>query len=171
MRTLLRRPAHGAQAWTALTASGADPSMSRASRPHVLPASRSVILPIGDAPNPRGIAFVTYLLIALNVAVYVLLTMPLSTMPADRSDPVFQQYVHVVSEVLTRQGVPVEEAVAIGDGITTDIAAAQRVSARSILMLTGVTTREQAEALPPFEQPTWVAADAAELRAILAGLG
>jgi HAD superfamily hydrolase (TIGR01450 family) len=67
--------------------------------------------------------------------------------------------------------VPVEDAIVIGDGITTDIAAARRVGARSILMLTGVTTRAQAEALPALEQPTWVAADAGELQAILAGLG
>lgn len=68
-------------------------------------------------------------------------------------------------------GVPVEEAVVIGDGLGTDIAAAQRVGARSILMLTGVTTRAQADALPAHQRPTWVAADATELRAILADLG
>ncbi len=45
------------------------------------------------------------------------------------------------------------------------------VGARSVLMLTGVTTREQAEALADDQRPTWVAADASELRAILATLG
>jgi 4-nitrophenyl phosphatase len=68
-------------------------------------------------------------------------------------------------------GVPVEEAVVIGDGISTDIAAAHRVGARSILMLTGVTTRAHAEGLPSAEQPTWIAEDAGELRTILARLG
>ena len=51
----------------------------------------------------------------------------------------------------------------VGDGIATDLAAARAVGARSVLMLTGVTTREQVDALPPDERPTAVAADAAEL--------
>jgi membrane associated rhomboid family serine protease len=55
-----------------------------------------VILPIGDAPNPRGAPFVTYLLIAANFAVFVLLTLPLSGTPADKSDPLFRQYVAAV---------------------------------------------------------------------------
>jgi HAD superfamily hydrolase (TIGR01450 family) len=59
------------------------------------------------------------------------------------------------------------EAVMIGDGIATDIAAAIAVGARSVLMLTGVTTRAQVEALPPDQGPTAVAADAAELAAAL----
>ena len=40
-------------------------------------------------------------------------------------------------------GVPVADAVVIGDGLTTDIRAANRVGARSILMLTGVTSRDE----------------------------
>ena len=30
-----------------------------------------MFIPIGDAPNPKGIPFVTYTLIAVNVAVYL----------------------------------------------------------------------------------------------------
>ena len=55
----------------------------------------------------------------------------------------------------------------IGDGIGTDLAAARAVGARCVLMLTGVTTRAQVDALPADEQPTAVAADAAELAAAL----
>jgi len=62
------------------------------------------------------------------------------------------------------------EAVMIGDGIGTDLAAARAVGARCVFMLTGVTTRAQIEALPVDEQPTAVAADATELAAILAGM-
>jgi len=62
------------------------------------------------------------------------------------------------------------DAIVIGDGIVTDLAAATRVGARTILMLTGVSTREAAEALPKGEQPLALAADAAELERILAGL-
>lgn len=62
------------------------------------------------------------------------------------------------------------EAVMIGDGIATDIAAARAVGARSVLMLTGVTTRAEVDALPADQRPTAVAADAAELAAVLARL-
>ena len=59
------------------------------------------------------------------------------------------------------------EAIMIGDGIGTDLAAARAVGARCILMLTGVSTRAEVEALPADRRPTAVAADAAELAAAL----
>jgi len=59
-----------------------------------------VVLPVGDAPNPRGAPFVTWLIIAANVAVFVLLTMPLSGTPADRSSPVFEQYVAALEQTV-----------------------------------------------------------------------
>jgi 4-nitrophenyl phosphatase len=59
------------------------------------------------------------------------------------------------------------EAIMIGDGIVTDLAAARAVGARSILMLTGVSTRAEVEALPADQQPTAVAADAGELATAL----
>jgi HAD superfamily hydrolase (TIGR01450 family) len=55
------------------------------------------------------------------------------------------------------------DAVMIGDGIRTDLAAAHAVGARCIFMLTGITTREEVEALPPGERPDALAADAAGL--------
>ena len=57
-------------------------------------------------------------------------------------------------------------AVMIGDALT-DIAAGRAVGARTVLMLTGVTTREMADAIPEAERPTWVAADAAGLAGAL----
>jgi 4-nitrophenyl phosphatase len=63
------------------------------------------------------------------------------------------------------------EAIMIGDGVGTDLAAARAVGARCVLMLTGVTSRAQVEALSADEQPTAVAANAAELAAILERLG
>jgi HAD superfamily hydrolase (TIGR01450 family) len=62
------------------------------------------------------------------------------------------------------------EAVMIGDGIGTDLAAARAVGARCIFMLTGVTTRTEVEALPADEQPTAIAADASELATALDAL-
>jgi HAD superfamily hydrolase (TIGR01450 family) len=64
-------------------------------------------------------------------------------------------------------GVPVREAVVIGDGLNTDIAAAHAVGARSVLMLTGVTDQAQVDMAPAAQRPTAVAHDAAELAAIL----
>jgi HAD superfamily hydrolase (TIGR01450 family) len=63
-------------------------------------------------------------------------------------------------------GADVRRAVMIGDALT-DVAAGRAVGARTILMLTGVTSREMAEALPESERPTRIAADATELAAAL----
>ena len=63
-----------------------------------------------------------------------------------------------------------KDAIVIGDGIVTDLAAAHAVGARTILMLTGVSTRAAAEALPEAERPFALAADAAELAQLLADL-
>jgi glycerol-1-phosphatase len=62
------------------------------------------------------------------------------------------------------------DAIVIGDALTTDIAAARAVGARSVLMLTGVSSRADVEALPEAERPTELAADAGELATILARL-
>lgn len=66
-------------------------------------------------------------------------------------------------------GADVGRAVMIGDA-PTDVAAGRAVGARTVLMLTGVTTREAADALPEDERPTRIAADAAELGIVLAEL-
>ena len=59
------------------------------------------------------------------------------------------------------------DAIVIGDGIVTDLAAANGIGARTILMLTGVSTRAEAEALPEDQRPFAMAADAAELDQVL----
>ena len=64
-------------------------------------------------------------------------------------------------------GGDVREAVMIGDSLVTDLPAAQAVGARSVMMLTGVSTRAQIAALAAADQPTEIAADAAELAAAL----
>ncbi|HET7728081.1 MAG TPA: HAD-IIA family hydrolase [Candidatus Limnocylindrales bacterium] len=73
----------------------------------------------------------------------------------------------LLEEAARSTGTPIDQAVVIGDGLVTDIAAARAIGARSILMLTGVTTPGAAAALPTHERPTAVAADAAELAAVL----
>ncbi len=64
----------------------------------------------------------------------------------------------------------VTEAVMIGDSLVTDVPAARAVGARSVLMLTGITTRAQLAALAAADRPTEIAADAAELAAALGRL-
>jgi HAD superfamily hydrolase (TIGR01450 family) len=64
-------------------------------------------------------------------------------------------------------GVDAAEAIVIGDSLVSDIPAAHRVGARSILMLTGVTTEEELDRVPRNARPTAVARDADELGAIL----
>jgi 4-nitrophenyl phosphatase len=59
------------------------------------------------------------------------------------------------------------EAVMIGDGLGTDLAAARAVGARCVIMLTGVTEAAEVEALPDDQRPIAVASDAAELAAFL----
>jgi membrane associated rhomboid family serine protease len=64
-----------------------------------------MILPLSDAPNPRGTPVVTWTLIVLNVAVYLVITVPLGARGPDPRDPAFEQYVNAVRE-LAPPGVP-----------------------------------------------------------------
>ncbi len=60
-----------------------------------------MILPLSDQPNPRGfVPILTYLVLFLNVAIYVVVTLPLSTQPADPRDPMLAEYVRVVGQNL-----------------------------------------------------------------------
>ena len=57
-----------------------------------------MFLPLGDEPNPCGIPWVTYGLIAANTAVYLLISLPLSVVRPDASDPLFAEYLRVLLE-------------------------------------------------------------------------
>jgi membrane associated rhomboid family serine protease len=59
-----------------------------------------MFLPIGDAPNPKGTPFVTYALIAANVAAFLLFNIPLGAQRADVRDPEFHEYVQVMAREL-----------------------------------------------------------------------
>jgi HAD superfamily hydrolase (TIGR01450 family) len=73
----------------------------------------------------------------------------------------------LLEEAARAVGADPRDAVVIGDGLGTDIAAARAVGARSVLLLTGVSSRAEAETLPPELRPTAVAADADELNLVL----
>ncbi len=74
---------------------------------------------------------------------------------------------YLLEEAARAVGREPHEAVMIGDNLLTDIGAAAAVGARSVLMLTGVTTRPEVDAAPPERRPTAIAADARELREAL----
>ena len=59
-----------------------------------------MFLPIGDAPNPKGVPIVTYALIAANVAAFLLLNVPLDSRRADFRSPEFREYVEVMAREL-----------------------------------------------------------------------
>jgi HAD superfamily hydrolase (TIGR01450 family) len=73
----------------------------------------------------------------------------------------------LLEEAARAVGQHAKDAVMIGDSLTTDVAAARAVGARSVAMLTGVTTQAMVDALPPELQPTEVAANAEQLAAAL----
>ena len=64
-----------------------------------------MFLPLGDEPNPGGVPVVTYALIGLNVAVFLLVTLPLSAIRPDLDDPVLAEYIQVL---VSRLSQPVE---------------------------------------------------------------
>jgi 4-nitrophenyl phosphatase len=74
---------------------------------------------------------------------------------------------YLLEEAARAVGRDAREAIMIGDGLTTDIAAARAVGARSILMLTGVSTRAQLDDTAAVDRPTADADDAAELEEAL----
>ncbi len=57
-----------------------------------------MFLPISDMPNPRGTPVINYLLIGLNVAVYLIFTLPLSMTLPNPNDPAFLEYVRAIPQ-------------------------------------------------------------------------
>jgi membrane associated rhomboid family serine protease len=68
-----------------------------------------MVIPIGDEPNPPQRPVMTVALIAVNVAVYVLLSLPLSMRPADPSDPLVAEYLRSLAPLLP-PGTSMEQA-------------------------------------------------------------
>lgn len=65
-----------------------------------------MFLPLSDAPNPGGRPFVTYALIAANLLVYLLISLPLGGEPPNPQDPAVRAYVEVIRDRLP-DGVPI----------------------------------------------------------------
>jgi membrane associated rhomboid family serine protease len=68
-----------------------------------------MFLPLSDAPNPQRVPWMTYVLIATNVAVFVLFTLPLGVAPVDPRDPRLAEYIAAIRTALP-PGVSLREA-------------------------------------------------------------
>lgn len=66
---------------------------------------------------------------------------------------------YTVQLILRRAGAAPRECLVVGDRLDTDIAAGRRVGARTALVLTGITSREEVEAAPPDLRPDLVLDD------------
>ena len=70
---------------------------------------------------------------------------------ASEVEPIYagKPYPYIIELALERLGVPKEQALVVGDRLETDIAAGQAAGCPSALVLSGVSTRNQAEAWRP----------------------
>ena len=59
-----------------------------------------MFIPIGDEPNPNQLPVMTVALIAVNVAVFLLLCLPLSLRPANPADPLVAEYLRSIAPLL-----------------------------------------------------------------------
>ena len=66
---------------------------------------------------------------------------------------------HAYEAILTVAGVPAAASVMVGDRLDTDIAVGNRVGARTVLVLTGVTERAAVETAPPAWRPGTIIGD------------
>ena len=55
-----------------------------------------MFLPIGDEPNPSGRPVITIALIAINVAVFLAVSLPLSMRPTEWADPLLDEYIRTL---------------------------------------------------------------------------
>jgi membrane associated rhomboid family serine protease len=55
-----------------------------------------MLLPIGDVPNPKTTPYVNWLLIGINVAVFIAITLPLSATRPDLNDPALLEYLSLI---------------------------------------------------------------------------
>ncbi len=71
-----------------------------------------MFFPIGDSPNQKGFTpWMTWGLMALNIAVYVLITFPLSRRGVQVNDPLLNEYLHAIADRLPA-GISLNEVIA-----------------------------------------------------------
>ena len=57
-----------------------------------------MFLPIGDEPNLRGAPVINYILIGTNIAIFLLIALPLSTQAVDPGDPALRAYLQAIGQ-------------------------------------------------------------------------
>ncbi len=70
---------------------------------------------------------------------------------------------HALQAILDAAGVGPSEAIMVGDRLDTDIAAGNNLNVMTALVLTGVSTREEAGSVPPLLTPTIIIESLSEL--------
>ena len=70
---------------------------------------------------------------------------------------------HAYEAILDAAGVTAADSVMVGDRLDTDIAVGRRAGAGTVLVLTGVTSEEKAQAAPPEWRPDRIIGDLREL--------
>ena len=60
-----------------------------------------MFLPLSDAPNPKGIPWATWTIIALNIVAFLVINLPLGSRPADVNDPTYQEYMQFLSQYVS----------------------------------------------------------------------
>ena len=60
-----------------------------------------MFLPISDAPNPKGTPWMTWAIIAVNIAIFLVVNLPLGSQPPDTTDPAYQEYLQFLSQFVT----------------------------------------------------------------------
>jgi len=66
---------------------------------------------------------------------------------------------HAYEAILRSAGVPASESIMIGDRLDTDIAVGKRAGAQTVLVLTGVTSRQVADSAPEVWRPDMIIGD------------
>ncbi|MDB5358168.1 MAG: HAD-superfamily hydrolase, subfamily [Phycisphaerales bacterium] len=103
-------------------------------------------------PSPRGLEFGVGALAAMLA--YAADVQPVFCGKPER---------HFFDDLCKRLGVAPNRCVLIGDNLESDIAGAKGVGMKTVLTLTGVSTREDAERLPAAARPDWIIQDLTEL--------
>ena len=73
----------------------------------------------------------------------------------------------MLDRLLAQAGCRAEQAVLIGDRLDTDIALGRRVGMATVLVLTGVTSRQRAESAPAEQRPDVIIEDLGQLPSLL----
>ena len=103
-------------------------------------------------PSPRGLEFGVGAMAAM-------LAYASGATPVDcgKPQPLFFRV------LCNRLGVDPQRCVLIGDNLESDIAGGKNVNMKTVLTLGGVSSRKEAEALPPERRPDWMINDLRDL--------